>query len=419
MAAQPHALIIGGSVGGLMAASLLRDAGWTVTIFERTVGDLAGRGAGIGLSEELVQVMRRIGARLEPSMAVVHNAHAWMDENGRIVFEHPTPAVGSAWSRVYRPLRDLVPPEMYRQGMTLERVKENASSVTAIFGDGSRATGDLLVAADGVSSTVRRQFLPEIEPRYAGYVAWRGVAEERDLPRETRDAIVGRIVFCFPEGELLLSMSVPGEGEDTRSDQRRYYVVWYRPVAESALRELFTDASGRHHGVSIPPPLIRPEFVREVRTRAEELLPAPIALVVRQAPQLLLQAISDLESPRMTFGRVALMGDAAFIARPHVAGGVSKAALDAQCLADSFVAAKGDRAAALAHYDRTQQEFGRRIVAHSRYLGAYLEGQTKLPSERLGDELRRDPRRIMQEYGAPNLLHPVEVTRFRPGAARR
>ena len=107
----------------------------------------------------------------------------------------------------------------------------------------------------------------------------------------------------------------------------------------------------------------------------------------------------------MTFGRVALMGDAAFIARPHVAGGVSKAALNAQCLADSFVGAEGDRGAALAYYDRTQHEFGSRIVAHSRYLGAYLEGQTKPLNERRGDELHRDPRRIIQDYGAPNLLH--------------
>ena len=68
--------------------------------------------------------------------------------------------------------------------------------------------------------------------------------------------------------------------------------------------------------VSIPPPLIRSEFVNEVKAQAEELLPPQIATVVRQAPQLLLQAITDLESPRMTFGRVALMGDAAFIARP-------------------------------------------------------------------------------------------------------
>jgi 2-polyprenyl-6-methoxyphenol hydroxylase-like FAD-dependent oxidoreductase len=405
MTTRPQALIIGGSVGGLMAASLLRGTGWDVTVFERAVGDLAGRGAGIGISEELMQVMRRIGARIEPSMGVVHDSHVWMDAKGRIVFEHRRPTAGSAWSRVYRPLRDLVPPEIYRQGMMLERVEEDADSVTAIFADRSRATGDLLVAADGVFSTVRRQFLPEIEPRYAGYVAWRGVAEERDLPRETRDAIFGRIVFCFPEGELLLAMSVPGEGADMHPGDHRFYVIWYRPVAEAALRDLFTDASGRYHGASIPPPLIRSDFVNEVRAQAEELLPPQIATVVRQAPQLLLQAITDLESPRMTFGRVALMGDAAFIARPHVAGGVSKAALNAQCLADSFVGAKGDRGAALAYYDRTQHEFGSRIGAHSRYLGAYLEGQTKPLNERRGDELHRDPRRIMQDYGAPNLLH--------------
>ena len=62
MAARPHALVIGGSVGGLMAASLLRSIDWDVTVFERTVGDLSGRGAGLGISAELLDVMKRIEA---------------------------------------------------------------------------------------------------------------------------------------------------------------------------------------------------------------------------------------------------------------------------------------------------------------------------------------------------------------------
>jgi 2-polyprenyl-6-methoxyphenol hydroxylase-like FAD-dependent oxidoreductase len=178
------------------------------------------------------------------------------------------------------------------------------------------------------------------------------------------------------------------------------YFIWYRALGAKPLADYFTDASGRHHGVSIPPPLIRPELVAEMKARALELLPGAISAVVQHAAQPLLQAISDMESPRMVFGRVALAGDAAFLVRPHVAGGAGKAALDAACLADAL--AEGDIDAGLARYEAAQCDFGRRIVQHSRYLGADLEGR---PTE-------RDPRRILRDYGAPNLLHEVDPARF-------
>jgi 2-polyprenyl-6-methoxyphenol hydroxylase-like FAD-dependent oxidoreductase len=417
MAKKPHALIIGGSVGGLMAGSLFRTVGWDATVFERTVGDLTGRGAGLGISAELLAVMKRIGAKFEPSAGVAHENYIWMERDGRIVFEHNRKTVGSAWARVYQPLRDALPPEIYRQGMNLERVEQDAEKVTAVFSDGSRIGGDVLVAADGVLSTVRRQFMPEVEPRYANYVAWRGLADERDVSRATIDTIAGHLIYGFPEGEMILTMPVPGEGEDMRPGHRRIYFIWYVPVARDALADLFTDETGKNHGVSIPPPLIRGELVRNLRAHAADVLAPPIAEVVHKVKQPLLQAITDMESPRLTFGRVALMGDAAFVARPHTAGGVSKAALDAECLIDSLAAANGDVAAGLARYDRQQQAFGSRLVAHSRYLGAYLEGRAKPAAERRGHEVSRDPKQLIRDYGAPNMLHDVDPTGFRIGAA--
>lgn len=396
-----------------MAAGLFRSIGWNVTVFERTVGDLAGRGAGLGISAELLRVMERIGTRFEPSAGVPHGAYVWLESDGRIVFRYDRPMTGSAWARVYRPLRDIVPADVYRQDMTLERVEQNAQTVTAVFSNGERVAGDLLVAADGVFSTVRGQYQPEVEPHYANYVAWRGMVEEQDVARSTIDAIAGHIVFCFPDGEMLLAMAVPGTGEDMRPGHRRIYFIWYRPVAAESLSDLFTDAKGENHGVSIPPPLIRGELVRDMKTRAREIFAPPVAEVINRVPLPLLQAITDLESPRLTFGRVALMGDAAFVARPHTAGGVSKAALDAECLTDALAAASDGIGAALARYDRTQQSFGSRLVAHSRYLGAYLEGRTKPPEQRRGDERERDPKRIMRDYGAPEMLHDVDPAHFR------
>ncbi len=401
-----HALVIGGSLGGLFAASLLRKSGWTVTVFERSAGALASRGAGLGTTRELVETMRRAGARLDVSMAVPMTGYVWLDAAGRVVHAQERLNSSSTWSRVYLPLREAIPAADYRAGMALERVEQKGERVFAHFAGGATAEGDLLIAADGNLSTVRRQLLPEVEPRYAGYIAWRGIMEEREVPPAIRGEHFDKIAFTFPPGEMSLAMPVPGHGDDTRPGHRRYYFIWYRPADAATLRDLCTDAEGVHHGNSIPPPLIRPEFIRAAKQDAAEHFAPDLAAVIARTAQPLLQAITDLESPRLVLGRVVLLGDAAFVARPHVAAGVSKAALDAASLADALEA-ESDIDAALMRYERERLDFGRRIVAHGRRLGTLLDGKAVPPERWTGDDAYRDPRRVLADYGAPHLVHDL------------
>ncbi len=401
-----HALVVGGSLGGLFAASLLRRIGWSVTVFERSAGALASRGAGLGTTRELVETMRRAGARLDVSMAVPMTGYVWLDAAGKVVHAQERLNSSSTWSRVYLPLREAIPAADYRAGMALERVEASGGRVTAHFAGGETAEGDLLIAADGNLSTVRRQLMPEVAPRYAGYVAWRGIMEEREVPPALHRSHFDKIAFSFPEGEMSLAMPVPGHGDDTRPGHRRYYFIWYRPADAARLRDLCTDAEGVQHGTSIPPPLIRRELIEAIKRDAAERFAPDLAAVIARTAQPLLQAITDLESPRLVLGRVVLLGDAAFVARPHVAAGVSKAALDAASLADAL-AAEGDIDAALARYERERLDFGRRIVAHGRRLGTLLDGRTVPPAHWTGDDAYRDPRRVLRDYGAPHLVHDL------------
>ncbi len=396
-----RALVIGGSLGGLFAANLLRAIGWEVEVFERVDDDLASRGAGIGTHDELFTVMRRAGIAIDDTVGVVVRSRICLDRAGALVHEVALTQVMSTWARIYRPLKDLFPAAAYHFGMTLERIEQDAGGVTAFFTDGSAARGDLLIAADGIRSAVRAQVLPAAEPKYAGYVAWRGVVDESAVPPSTHAAISDRYVFGLPVGEMMLTYLVPGRDNDVRPGHRSYNFVWYRPVDYKAkLPRLATDAGGHCHGVAIPPPLIRPDVLAEMRAEARALLAPPICEIVDRAPQPFFQAIFDLESPRMVIGRVALLGDAAFVARPHVGMGVTKAALDAQCLADAIAGANGDLTAALTRYDRERRAFGTGVVARSRRLGAYIEAQLKPPAERTAAETDQRPEIVMREIGA-------------------
>ncbi len=413
MSDRPTAIVIGGSIGGLFAASLLRAQGWNAIVYERSRGDLSGRGAGVGITRELLDAMGRIGLPFDPSIGVSVRSYVWLGADGTVRHEHPRPMVASAWSSVYRPLRNAFPEADYRTGMSLARIEETADGVTAIFEDGSRASGDLLVAADGNLSTARAQYQPDATPRYAGYVAWRGVVSEGDVPEATRAAVSEHLAFSFHEGELMLTMIVPGADDDVRPGHRRYYFIWYRPTEnEAALADLHTDADGKNHGLSIPPPLIRPELQAEVRAAARAQFAPEVSAVVGAVPQLLLQAITDLETPRLVFGRTALIGDAAFIARPHVAAGITKAALNAEALAVAVGDGTGDLDAALATYAAQASDFGKAMVGHARALGSYVGSGPDSPPPPPEHARYRDPVNVMLDYGAPSLLHDADPAKF-------
>ena len=398
---RKKALVIGGSLGGLFAANWLRAIGWDVSVFERAEDDLASRGAGIGTHTELLAVLRRLGLRVDETIGVNVQTRICLDHVGRITHQARLPQFMSAWALIYRLLKDAFPPEHYHFGASLARIQPHAGGVTAVFADGATERADLLVGADGIRSTVRELIAPAIQPRYAGYVAWRGVADEWDFPPETHAELFENYTFCLPDGEMMLSYPVPGRNNDTRPGRRGYNFVWYRPTDHrEQLPRLCTDASGRYHGMAIAPPLIRAEAIAQIKADARALLAPQIAGIVGRTAQPFFQAIFDLESPSLVYGRVALLGDAAFVARPHVGMGVTKAALDAEQLARALAGAGGDIDAGLAAYDHDRRRFGTRIVERARRLGAYLEAQLKPPSKRTLQERRRDPAMVMREIGS-------------------
>ena len=184
--------------------------------------------------------------------------------------------------------------------------------------------------------------------------------------------------FGLPPGEQFLGYPVAGPDNDLRPGHRRFNVVWYRPADEKTkLPWLLTDESGVTHSISIPPPLIRREAVAEMRADAERLLAPQFRQIVKLIDEPILQPIYDLESPRMAFGRVAILGDAAFVARPHVAAGVSKAADDAAALVEALQA-ESDVESALKRYEAARLPENYRIIERARHLGAYLQAtQTK------------------------------------------
>ncbi|GAC1666894.1 MAG: FAD binding domain-containing protein [Steroidobacteraceae bacterium] len=399
--ARRTAIVVGGSLGGLFAANLLQRRGWSVTVFERVQDALAGRGAGIVTHPELFHALTEAGCPVDETIGVAVQKRVTLNRDGSIAGSLPLAQILTAWSKLYHLLRSAFPDARYVHGVSVVDVASDQDGAVATLSDGSQYRADLLIAADGLRSLIRQKVLPDVELEYAGYVAWRGLVEEHELSPETRQAIFEKFGFCIPPGEQMLGYPVAGLNNSIRTGERRYNFVWYRPTAgQQGLDNLLTDEKGTTHPFGIAPHLIRPEVLKAMRAAAQAVLAPQFCEVIEKVRQPMFQPIYDLEVPRLAFDRIALLGDAAFVGRPHCGMGVTKAAGDAMQLAQSL-SSHVDIGKALMEYDSHRVKFGAAVVTHARHLGAYMQSQTKSETEKLMAEKYRTPEAVMRETAVP------------------
>ncbi|MBU3638844.1 FAD binding domain-containing protein [Polynucleobacter sp. AP-RePozz3-80-G7] len=389
-------LVVGGSLGGLFVANILLRQGHDVTLLEKTIGSLDGRGAGIVTHDALAEALRAAGVTVDETLGVPVTKRVTLGADGQSLGEMELPQVLTSWSRLYHMLKESFPSERYLQGKTVKSVTQDANAVKVLCEDGSQYDAELLIASDGIRSAVRAQVAPKIQPEYAGYIAWRGVCDEACLSRNTLETLFNRFGFCLPNGEQMLGYPVAGSGNDTRPGKRRYNFVWYRPASEhEELVSLLTDDDGHHYPTGIPPLKVSWKHIARMRKVAQEILAPQYAEILEKTAAPFLQAIYDVRSEQIVFGRIALMGDAAFVGRPHVGMGVTKAADEAIVIA-KHIAAHGATPAALNAYSEERLELGQQVVARAQYLGRYMQAQGS-KGNRDNEKLKRNADTVMAE----------------------
>lgn len=373
--AKPRrAIIIGGSLGGLFAGNLLRQAGWSVDIYERSPRDLDSRGGGIVLQPQVVEAFRQSGLDVRSLDLGVRSEHRLvLRPDGSLQSKHHAPQMQTSWSLIYSTLRKAFGDEHYHQGHALSAIEQPAPGrVIARIENGHEAEADLLVGADGGNSTVRRLIWPAEVPSYAGYVAWRGLVPEAEVPELARKILLGDFGFANNRHSHILGYLVPGEGNDTRPGQRFYNWVWYRVADAQTLRSIMTDSQGRDRGYSVPEGQLAQAWRDQVMREAEQLLPPAFRDVVWATEAPFVQAIRDLAVGNMVQGRVILLGDAAAIPRPHTAASTSKAATNALALAEALRRSPDDVDHALGTWETVQVALGKRLREYGEEIGNHL-----------------------------------------------
>ncbi len=201
---------------------------------------------------------------------------------------------------------------------------------------------------------------------------WRGGAPSPSVMFRppSSSASVARSRNAFLPNSHALVYPIPGADGRVDCGHRLLNFVWYRNVAKGAqFDELMTDRDGYPHTISLRPGRVQDRYVRELKALAADSLPDEVAAVVAATEHPFIQVVMDVKSPRMAVGRVCILGDAAFSARPHAAAGTTKAAENAWALAETIAEFEGDLTGALRPWSDHQTALGPSLVARARDIG--------------------------------------------------
>src|SRR5256885_3031898 len=157
LAKGKRALVIGGSMSGLLAALALRQHGWQADVYERVAEPLAGRGAGIVAQPELKAILRKLGLEADRDLGIEVSTRMMFARDGRVTHRVPIAQTMTAWDRVFFLLKAALPEANYHRGKELRHVEKRGQEEAAHFADGSGAGGAVLMGPGGIRPKVRQQ----------------------------------------------------------------------------------------------------------------------------------------------------------------------------------------------------------------------------------------------------------------------
>lgn len=329
--------IVGGSIGGLTAACLLRDAGHQVSVYERSAVRLEQRGAGIGFLPASYRYLQTRAAIDIDKISVKTEHIRYLDKESKLVYDAKHQYRFSSWNTVYASTLDHFGTSEYHLDSEVVDFSQSSENVSISLKNGRSITAELLVGADGIGSLLRDRLVPTSKSEYAGYVAWRGMVPEAKLSSELIERLGDAITYFVYPGSHILVYPIPDhEGRVTPGDRLINFVWYCNYPSGKEFNSLMTDKNGLLREVSIPPGFVSEHNVEQVKLMALNCLPKLLSDLVVATIEPFVQVIYDVDIDQMAFGRICLIGDAGIVARPHAAAGTAKAAADGWALAEAL-----------------------------------------------------------------------------------
>ena len=324
MTEGPSFAVVGAGMGGLAAAAALLQGGFDVTVYEQA-SQFTRIGAGIQMMPNSMKVLRRMGIEeLVRERAFAPYSHLnRAGSTGELKRELPMPEsmFGAPYLCMHRAtlheaMATVVPADRIRLGKKLAGLDDHGSGVRLSFADGSGASADAVIGADGIHSLVREIIVGADEPLHKGRIAYRAVFPARLLDRDLGNS---RTKWWGEDRHIVIYYT-------TRDKNEVYFVTSLPEPAGWVTRESWS-AKGD---------------VRELRA-AYDGFHADVRATLQACPDCHKWAILEREPlPTWSDGRVVLLGDACHPMTPYMAQGAATSIEDAAVLARCLAEAGGD-----------------------------------------------------------------------------
>jgi 2-polyprenyl-6-methoxyphenol hydroxylase-like FAD-dependent oxidoreductase len=352
-------VIVGASLAGLTLALACASRGVPVRVVERAVRRPHG---GDSLSVDLAALAIATGhdPRAQPLLSVVP---AYRDRH--LV----------TWPALYGWLRGNVetsPGIVLEEGKVVTAVTSDGLGAQLSFADGTQMAADAVIGADGYHSVVRRAIAPEAPfARYAGYIVWRGLVEERNLSRPVPWSSNNGLWIDFVDGYRLVAAVLPGRDGSLEVGRRQVTFAWFDVHREELLRRTGRLTADGFIVGTLGRGSIDADLRSDLHSRVDDLWPNGWAEAVKmglQSPDALSGApIAEYKPERLNEGALAIVGDAAHVVSPMTGRGFATGVEDAIVLADLLMRRdRNERVAdVLTRYGEARLPFIRGLVAHS------------------------------------------------------
>lgn len=392
--------IVGGSLGGLFAGVALKHLrkDLNIRILERNPTPLLhDQGAGVVAGQDVQEFFRKHD-RTKTPLSVTSHQRLYLDKSGNVIDRENKEQHMTSWDLLYHLLRTnfdgvdseyakAPQPEAHEgtatydyghQVTNIDFKNAEALSISAKTSTDHDVTidADLLIGADGPSSTIRKYVDPGVQRKYAGYVAWRGTVPETQVSDSATEVFVEKFPFFHSEGTQILAYTIPGPNGTVEPGKRLLNWVWYVNYKEESPEhvELFTDNNGKRHHITLPPGGIQDSVWKRQKEAARDVLPPQFAELVNKTEVPFVQAITDVLSPAAILpsdGRVLLIGDSLAGLRPHTAASTNQAAMDAVELAKSIdkILEGADRDEVLKGWEESVLEYAKQMQQHGVDIG--------------------------------------------------